>query len=370
MRVTIIGPAYPLRGGIAHHVYYLKRELTSRGHSVQVVSFRKLYPTLFFPGTSELDQSTLRLDPEGLGLLTPTNPFTWLKAYRVVKAFKPDVVIFQWWHPFFGPMVGTLARLFRRANLKSVIECHNVFPHERNVFDTSLLKFAAKPATSFITHSSQDRDKLSPFASGKPIRVAGLPMLREFTGETNHERRGNRILFFGVVRKYKGLRILLEAMPKILSRVDCRLEIVGEFYDPVANYVRLIKDLDLEKQVSIDNRYIPNELVPEVMARADVLVLPYLSATQSGVARIALSNGLPVIASRTGGLSEVVTEGVNGLLTPPGDANGLADCVVRYFAEDMGPVFAKNLSKAAEEPATSVIEHIESAVADDLVEVS
>ena len=118
MRVTIIGPAYPLRGGIAHHVYYLTRELTGRGHSVQVISFRKLYPGLLFPGTTELDASESKLDPNAVSVLTPLNPITWGKAFSIVKAFSPDVVIFQWWQPFFAPMIGTLVRVFIKLFIK------------------------------------------------------------------------------------------------------------------------------------------------------------------------------------------------------------------------------------------------------------
>lgn len=343
MRVTIIGPAYPLRGGIAHHVYYLKRELTGRGHSVQVISFRQLYPRLLFPGTTEFDTSASRLDPGATPLLTSINPITWLKAFRAVKAFSPEVVVFQWWRPFFAPMVGTLARLFRKIGLKCVIECHNVFSHEGSPFDHLLLKFAVSPADSFITHSNEDRNKLLPFVAGKTIGVSALPIPNEFTSDSINTRSGRTILFFGVVRKYKGLDVLLAAMPKVLSRIDCRLEIAGEFYDSEDRYQQLVRDYGLEQHVRIDNRYIPNEEMVEIFDRADVLVLPYLSATQSAVARIALANRLPVIASKTGGLSEAVVENVNGLLFPPGDSSALADRITEYFANDLGPVFARNL---------------------------
>lgn len=146
-----------------------------------------------------------------------------------------------------------------------------------------------------------------------------------------------------MVRKYKGLDVLLAAMPQVLSRINCRLEIAGEFYDSEDKYRQLLREYGLEKYVRIDNRYIPNEEIVEIFDRADVLVLPYLSATQSAVARIALANGLPIIASRTGGLSEAVIENVNGLLFPPGDSGALADRITDYFANELGPTFARNL---------------------------
>ena len=343
MRISIVGPAYPLRGGIAHYVYRLQQELAHRGHDVQVVSFRRLYPRLLFPGTTELDTSRLKLDAGATPILTPLNPVTWWRAFKLVKAFSPDVVVFEWWQPFFGPLVGTLARCFRRSRVKCIIECHNVFPHEARPLDGLLVRFALSAADRLITHSTKDREDLLSVVSGKEVSVSPLPCLNEFSGAANCSRNGHTILFFGKVRKYKGLDVLLAAMPKVLSKVKCKLIVVGEFYDPIDKYQRLIREHRIENYVHIDNRYIPNEEVPGVFERADVLVLPYLSATQSGVARIAFSNGLPVIASRTGGLSEAVIENVNGLLFPPGDSDALADQIISYFTKGLGPILAETL---------------------------
>ncbi|MDQ2920455.1 MAG: glycosyltransferase [Acidobacteriota bacterium] len=371
MKVTIIGPAYPLRGGIAHHVYYLRRELTERGHSVQVISFRKLYPGLLFPGKTELDTSASRLDAKGVSLLSPLNPLAWARGYRAVKSFSPDVVIFQWWHPFFALMVGTLARMFHKTGLKCILECHNVFPHESSPFDRLLLKFAAKPFDSFITHSSSDRSDLLPFAPGKRISVSPLPIPSEFSGAANQTRNGRTILFFGMVRKYKGLDVLLRAMPKVLAHNECRecrLLIAGEFYDSVDKYRKLIRAYGLEQHVSIDNRYIPNEEIAGIFDRVDVLVLPYLNATQSAVAGIALSNALPLIASRSGGLSEIVIENVNGLLFPVGDSDALAEKIIFYFSNNLGPVFAQNLLSGVTQGREQLGKVIEEMVRDDHAE--
>lgn len=364
MKVTIIGPAYPLRGGIAHHVFYLKKELSGRGHTVQVISFRKLYPGLLFPGRTEFDSSASTLDANSSAILTSLNPITWIRGFKAVKSFAPNVVVFQWWHPFFAPLVGTLARVFRRNGLKCILECHNVFPHDSAPFDRLLLKFAAKPVHSFITHSASDRVDLLPFASGKPVAVAPLPVPSEFSGGPNQTRGGRTILFFGMVRKYKGLEVLLRAMPKVLAHQecgDCRLLIAGEFYDSADKYLKLIDELGLQQQVVLDNRYIPNEEIAGIFAAADVLVLPYLNATQSAVARIALSNALPIIASRTGGLMEIVIEKVNGLFFPVGDSDALAEQLISYFTNDLGPGFAGNLRVSAKEVPKGVAEQIEDA---------
>ena len=349
MRVSILGPAYPLRGGIAHHVYWLWRELNNRGHTVQVISFRKLYPSIFFPGTTQRDTSRLKLDAHALPTLTALNPATWLRAFKQVKAFSPDVIVFQWWQPFFGPLVGTLVRLFRKAGLKCIIECHNVLSHEGSPLDRLLVKFALSATDHFITHSTNDRDDLLAIVPGKEVSVSSLPYLDELSGPGARGRGGRTILFFGKVRKYKGLDVLLAAMPKVLLKVECNLIIVGEFYDSMDKYQKLIREYQIESHLRIDNRYVPNEEVAGIFQQADVLVLPYLSATQSAVARIALSSALPVIASRTGGLSEAVIENVTGLMFPPGDPDALAGQIVNYFTNDLGPTFSENILKTSAE---------------------
>src|SRR5215216_3526887 len=182
MKVSIIGPAYPLRGGIAHHSYRLRQELIARGHDVQVISFRKLYPSLFFPGTTETDTSRLKLDAEAQAILAPLNPATWLKAIKEGKAFAPHAVVFQWWQPFFSPMVAALARAFGKAGILRIIECHNVFPHEASPLDRLLLKLAFSNADHFITHSYKDRELLATLVDERRIAVSFLPELDEFRG--------------------------------------------------------------------------------------------------------------------------------------------------------------------------------------------
>lgn len=360
MKFTIIGPAYPLRGGISHHVYYVNKELTKRGHSVQVISFRKLYPKLFFPGSTELDISVSKLDPKASSILSSLNPLSWIMAIKAVKAFSPDLVIFQWWHPFFAPMIGTLTRAFHRLGLNSVLECHNVFPHERSPLDGALIKFASQAIDNFITHSHKDRDDLLSFAQGKRISVCPLPIPDEFASHSNNDRAGRTILFFGTIRKYKGLEVLLRALPKILSTTECHLLVAGEFYESVDKYQKLISELGLESHVTLENRYIANEEIPKIFERADVLVLPYLNATQSAVANMALANGLPVIASNTGGLSEVVISNVNGLLFPSGDAEALAQQIVNYFTNNLGTEFARNIRTTAHDaPRGEIADAIE-----------
>lgn len=334
MKFVIIGPAYPYRGGIAHHVYWLAQELNRRGHQVRVLSFRQLYPRWFFPGRTPIDSSRLQLNPNAERILHPLNPFTWRRAFRMLRAFSPDMVLIEWWHPFFSLLVAWLGRKLKRAGVKTVVDCHNIYPHERSLMDRPLLRFALAPFSTFITHCGSEREDLLKLFPGKAVRVASLPLLREFSDDTPRCTHSRMALFFGIVRKYKGLDILLRAMPLVLSRVECSLLVAGEFYDPVKKYKDLIRDLGIEEHVRIDDRYIPNEEVPALFRGAQMLILPYLSATQSSIARIAHANDLPIIASRTGGLIETVTEGVNGWLVPPGDVEALADAMVKCFSRN------------------------------------
>jgi glycosyltransferase involved in cell wall biosynthesis len=364
MRVTVIGPSYPLRGGIAHHVYCLTTELAARGHKVQLISFLKLYPAILFPGKTELDTSVSKLDAGGDRILNPLSLFTWLRAFKAVKSFAPDIVVFQWWQPFFAPMVGTLARWLHRDGLSCVIECHNVFPHESSPLDRLLLRFAFRHADAFITHSTKDRADLEEIVSGKRVGVAPLPVPSEFSGAANHERNGRTILFFGKVRRYKGLDVLLAAMPKVLAQVDCQLLVVGEFYESVEKYEKLVSKYGLDQKVQIQNRYVPNEEVVGIFNHADVLVLPYRTASQSAVAHVALANALPVIASNCGGLPELVTDNVNGLLFPAGDDGALAHQLVSYFTRNLGPAFANSIRNAQAGDRLRLVELIENRVSD------
>jgi glycosyltransferase involved in cell wall biosynthesis len=195
--------------------------------------------------------------------------------------------------------------------------------------------------------------------------VSPLPVPNEFSGEVNQTRNGRTLLFFGMVRKYKGLDVLLRAMPKVLAHEECRecrLLIAGEFYDSVDKYRKLIQASGLEEHVSIDNRYVPNEEIAGIFNSVDVLVLPYLNATQSAVARIALANALPLIASRTGGLQEIVIEDFNGLLFPAADSDALAEQIIFYFSHNLGPVFAKNILSAVGKEREQLSEVIEQMV--------
>jgi glycosyltransferase involved in cell wall biosynthesis len=358
--LTIVGPAHPLRGGIAHHVHAIQKLLTERGHSLQVISFKKLYPGFLFPGKTVLDVSEMKLDASAAPILDPLNPVTWGQALFQIQKFRPEAVVLQWWNPYFAPVSGTLARILRAMGARLIGDCHNVFPHERSIVDLPLVWYALGAIDRFVVHSSSVRTELQEVKPDARVRTVPLSAVSQFRGRARTDRNCRKILFFGLVREYKGLDVLLEAIPEVLNHLDCELVIAGEFYHPLENYKALIRKLEIERAVRIDNRYIPNEEVAKYFESADVLVMPYRSATQSGIARIAAINGLPIIGTRVGGLAEAVRDGVDGLLIPPEDPKALARALVRYFESGLGPIFAqKLLSSAEDDPRASIVSAIE-----------
>ena len=351
MKYVLIGPTYPYRGGISHYTTLLYQHLAA-AHEVKLYSFKRQYPAFLFPGRTDKDPSRSPLRADCEYLLDPSNPLTWLETFRRIRGDRPDALILQWWVPYWAPAFASIAGLVRRFTATRVMFiCHNVFPHERSVMDQSLVRLALTQGHSFIVHSEKDLKKLQSLLPGARVRKAFIPpysllntaSLSEEKAKTELRLRGRTILFFGFVRPYKGLEILLRALPKVVERVEAHLLIVGEFWSDESIYTALIRDLGLEGHVTIVNQYVPNEKVGLYFAASDVVVLPYVEATQSAVVPIAYSFHKPVITTDVGGLAEVVKDGVTGLIVPPQDSAALAKAMIRYFEEDLGRKFVPNI---------------------------
>ncbi|UCF06663.1 MAG: glycosyltransferase [bacterium] len=354
LRICLVGPAYPYRGGISHYNTSLARELTRR-HDVHIVNYSRLYPAFLFPGKTQYDDSDSAMRIESARLIDSMNPFTWVRAGFHIVGFHPDAVIMQWWHPYFAPAlfkVGQILRMMRRG--KVIFVCHNVVPHERSVLDRILSRLAFSVAHGFLVQSEEDRDNLLRLRRGAQVVVHPLPLFDffkrgELTRQQARERFGGDsnpiILFFGYIRPYKGLRYLLEAMPRIHERTGARLMVVGEFYEDDTPYRELVEESGLQDTVTFVDRYVGNEEVESYFMACDLVVLPYVSATQSGIVQISLSFDRPVVVTRVGGLPEVVVEGKTGFIVPPEDSRSLAGAVIRFFeegwGEKMAPFFAE-----------------------------
>ncbi len=342
--VAILGPFHPYRGGIAHHTTLLARTLRAR-QPVFGLSFRRLYPDLLFPGRTQYDESGAPLQADGVEvqrIVDSIAPHTWLQAVRAVRQRGCRLLIVQWWHPFFAPAYATVARGVRRAGGRVVFLCHNVLPHERSRVDGVLIRLGLGAADGYIVQSETDRDALASLFPGRPFELTPHPAYTFFTGQGVDRAQARRrlgvdgpvVLFFGLVRPYKGLDVLLRAVAAARARVPVRLIVAGEFYDKRESYDGLVAQLELGDAVRFEDRYIPNEEVETFFRAADVVVLPYRSATQSGIVQIALAFERPVIVTRVGGLPEAVRPGETGAVVPAEDPEALAAALVDFFDSD------------------------------------
>ena len=353
MKIVIVGTAYPLRGGIAHYIALLHKHL-SKKHDVEVVTFSRQYPRMLFPGKSQEEQGGESDAVASEQLIDSVNPLTWYSAARKIAAKQPDLLIFKYWMPFFAPCFGVIARqVKKRTGAKILFICDNVIPHEKRPGDRMLTRFAFRAVDFFIVQSKAVERELLAFHPSAQYRFVPHPVYEIFGRSLRKSEARKKlrisdervILFFGFVRKYKGLHTLLDAMPRILEKIKLRLLVVGEFYGDEDLYRKQVSDLSLEQNVSVYSEYVPNEDVGMYFSACDVVVLPYVSATQSGIVQIAYQFDKPVIATGVGGLAEVVLDKKTGFIVPPENPNALADAVVRFYKEKRERLFRANVLK-------------------------
>ena len=351
MRISLLGPTYPFRGGIAHYTTALCNALRERGHEVDFISFKRQYPGFLFPGKDDRDPSESPLTAEDVAyILDPVNPVTWLKAALRVKRHRAEMLLMPWWVAYWAAPFAAVGSLVRKtAETKVVFQCHNVIEHESTALRKFLTRRALKRGHAFIVHSSADLRNLKKIMPLADIKQCSLPAL-DFAGKMGNEpvhddRHTPSILFFGFVRRYKGLDVLLEAMPQIIRRTGASLVVAGEFWSQgKQQYVDRMNKLGIADHVTIHDRYIKNEEVVGFFREADVVVVPYRSATGTGIVPIAFSFGKPVVATAVGCLPDVVRDGETGFLVPPGDSASLADAVEKCLEGECLRTFRANIT--------------------------
>lgn len=301
-----------------------------------------------------MDPSQERLPVKTFPIFAPLNPFRWWRSFRQIKKLRPDVVLFNWFNPFFGPGFWILGRLVgwgTRARIVYLL--HNVIPHEVPPGSRILTRLALRTAKYYIAHGQAVEQELYqwlPEVKKEYVAVSPHPIYdcyEPYQGTAAQARESLSItaskvlLFFGLVREYKGLRFLLGAMPEILKRLgdDVHLMVVGEFYEDRKPYDDLIASLGIGEHVTIHDNYVPNEDVGRYFAAADVAVLPYKTATQSGIIQMAYHLECPVITTKVGGLGEVVDSGVSGFVVPPEKPTAIAEAVEKFFDAGGRPAF-------------------------------
>jgi glycosyltransferase involved in cell wall biosynthesis len=353
-KIAVLGLSYPFRGGIAHYSTLLVRELRKK-HAVKFITLRRQYPELLFPGKTQYDPSARGLTEENHALIDSVNPASWLKAALTLKREKVDLVVVQWWNPFFGLAFGTIANLLTLlSDSKICFLCHNVLPHESTVVDRMLSKYAFLTSNYFIVHSDEDRCHLLSMKPRAVVRKNVHPTYAIFGDFSAHEKSQARselgippdkktLLFFGLIRPYKGLKYLIQAMADVTKSIDCVLLVVGEFYESKEEYLSLIRQLGLEQYIVIRDEYVKNEAVSLYFSSADVVVLPYVTATQSGIVQIAFGLNKPVITTNVGGLPEAVEDGKTGFVVDPASSDQLAEAILKFYQGNYEAEFSERI---------------------------
>lgn len=339
MKIAALGPTHPIKGGIAHYTTLLVEHLRKR-HHVDFYSFRYQYPKWLYPGTGQFDSSEKSITIENERIFHSLWMPSWNHIVRQIKKNDHDLLLTAWWTYFFAPQYAHINRRIRKAGKKVMYICHNVKQHENRPMESFFTRMAFKDVDYFIVHSKEDHDNLLEYIPDANVKINVHPTYDHFANiydlnkieEIKNRKKPNTILFFGVVRPYKGLRYLVEAFPYVLKEIpDAHLLIVGDFWEKEEDYRQLIKELNIGSKTELINSYVPNEKVGDYFYRSDCLALPYTSATQSGIVQIAYGFKLPVVVTSVGGLPEVVDDGATGAIVPPENSRALADGIIRVL---------------------------------------
>lgn len=346
-KIAILGPVLPFRGGIAQHTTLLIRAL-SKNCECQVFSFTYLFPKWLYPGESDRDPNYEGyVESNTQYVLNTLNPLTWFQTAARIISGEPDFVLIPWWTFFLGPMSTCLAWLFRRQGIEVVFFCHNVMDHEQASWKRWMTRLALRRGTRFVVHTQTEARQLKKFVAKSSILIHPHPIYDQFPeAEPLLARRAKiELLFYGFVRPYKGLDILIEAMRE-LKDVDTFLTVAGEFWGDEEEHRKNIEDSSLADRIEIISRYVSDKETAELFGRADVVVLPYRSATGSGVIPIAYNYRKPVVATRVGGLPDVVIDGKTGWLSDV-DPASLAK-TIRNIDPAKLPSMKRNIDRVAE----------------------
>jgi len=354
MNIVIVGSAYPLRGGgIATFNERMAKAFIDTGNEVIIHTFKLQYPAIFFPGKTQYSDEN---PPEGLDIkvtINSINLLNWIKVGRHIKKLAPDLVIFRYWTPFMSPCLGTIAKIIRRNGKTKVIAItDNVIPHEKKPGDFLLTRYFVQQINGFITMSKSVLKDLDEFDKIKPRMYTPHPLYDNFGSiipkndaklKLNLNTNYKYILFFGFIREYKGLDILLEAFAdKRFRKFPVKLLVAGEFYTKPDKYNEIIEKYGLKEYLILRTEFIPNADVHKYFCAADIVVQPYKDATQSGVTQVAYHFNKPMITTNVGGLAELIPNGKVGYVVEPNSLS-VADALFKFFDEEKEKVFASNV---------------------------
>ena len=352
-RVCIVGTAYPFRGGMADYNERLARAFQKNGDDVEIVNFTTQYPSVLFPGKTQFTSSK---PPKGLTIkrkLSSVNPLSWVRTGLYIKNMRPDVVLINYWLPFMAPAFGTVARIIRRNKHTRILSVvHNMLPHEKRPGDRLFSRYFIQPVDGFLSMSRKVSEDIRRFAPNKPLIFNPHPLYDHYGKSISREsaltslkldESNQYILFFGFIRNYKGLDLLIEALSHaVLEKPNLHLIVAGEFYAKAQPYLDLIEKYNLQKRVHLFTDFIPNEQVSVMFSAADLVVQPYKSATQSGVTQIAYHFEKPMIVTDVGGLGELIPHEKVGFVVQP-QTREISRGILRFFEENRAQEFIENI---------------------------
>lgn len=356
-KIVIVGPAYPYRGGNSLFVSHIFDAL-SKQFNVKIYNYKLLYPSFLFPGSTQFDESnTALLKAPNERVVNSINPINWISTAKKIKAEDADLIVFDWWHPFFGPCHYSISQMIKsKYKNKILFITENVISHEGNFVDRILTKIGLKNSDRFLSLSEQVENELKDLAKGKKVYRTELPVydcyqsdetaIQSTKKDFKFDEEDKVLLFFGYVRTYKGLDILIDAMPKLIEQ-DKRFQllVVGEFYDSPDKYFKQIKMLNIENHVKIINKFVANEDVYKYYLASDVVVLPYRSATQSGILNVAYGFQKPVIVTDVGGLAEFVDDEKTGVIVSSAEPEKIEAGVLKFYELQRSVNFYENIIK-------------------------
>lgn len=341
-KILFLGPAWPYRGGLSAYNERLAEEL-QKDAEVEIWTFTVQYPSFLFPGTSQYTDEPAPANLRIRRLINSVNPLNWIKVGRMIRKWQPDLIVTKYWLPFMGPCLGTLLRLGKSKHTRVVSILDNVVPHEKRPGDVAFTRYFLKPVNAFIAMSQSVLDDLRKFEPGKPASLIphpiydnyGTPVSKSVARETLQLQQDKKyILFFGFIRKYKGLDLLIQAMAdERMKQLDIHLIVAGEAYEDLTPYNQLLDTLQLRDRVTMNTDFIPGTAVKNYFCAADLVVQPYKSATQSGISQIAYHFDKPMVVTRVGGLIEMVPDDIVGFQCEPDPAD-IAAAIEKYYVNN------------------------------------
>ncbi len=353
MKIVILGTAWPYRGGLAVYNERMAREFAAEGDEVSLYTFTLQYPSFLFPGKTQYSSEPSPQDLRIVRSLNSVNPFSWRKTGRAIRELHPDILIIKFWLPFMAPCLGRVARIVKRGGRTRVVSIlDNIIPHEHRPGDRLLSRYFSRSVDGFVAMSESVLEDLNQFDTVKPRVFCRHPLYDNFGAKATRDEAleflgldsGQRyMLFFGLIRDYKGLDLLLKAYADSRFRkMNVRLIVAGEFYSGSDKYLEMQKQLGLDGMVVWKSDFVPDSEVRYYFGVADIIVQPYKSATQSGVTQIAYHFEKPMLVTGVGGLAEIVPDGKVGYVVRP-DEHSIADALVDFFGNGRQDEFTEGI---------------------------